>query len=382
MAALALGRAGWRVTVLERAPALEEVGAGIQIPPNASRILKHYGLLERVTRDAIAPETLIMRRARDGAELTRLPLGPIAELRWKTPYLVVHRADLQSALLEAIAREPEITVKTGTSALGFASSEGGVQVGGRMGRANVRFDGDLLVAADGLRSALRGRMGFGAGDAPVYSGRTAWRALVKAESAPAHALRLASNLWLGPQAHLVHYPLRDGRQVNVVAITEDAWRGDEDADFWSVPGDPAHVARRFARWHKDARDVIGAATELRRWPLFDRNPAPRWSVERVVLLGDAAHPVLPFLAQGAALAIEDASALGAAAEVHGADVRRLIGDYEAARIRRAGLVNTASRRQGGIYHLSGVLGVGRDYVLRTLGPERLMERLDWLYLPP
>jgi salicylate hydroxylase len=380
-AALTLARAGWRVTVLERAPAIEEVGAGIQIPPNACRVLERYGLLHRIRREAGAPEYLIMRRARDGSELIRVPLGAIADLRWKAPYLVIHRADLQAALLDFVAREPAIAVKTGAAALGFASSDKGVQVGGRMGRINVRFDGDLLVAADGLRSALRGRMGFGPGDAPVYSGRTAWRALVPAEAAPPQALRLASSLWLGPRAHLVHYPVRAGRLVNLVAIVEDAWRGAEGEDIWAVPGEPAEMRRRFARWRAEARDLIEAATEWRRWPLFDRNPVSRWSVERAVLLGDAAHPVLPFLAQGAALAIEDAAALGDAAARRGGDIRAIIADYERARIRRAALVNTASRRQGGVYHLAGPLALARDLALRSLGPERLMQRLDWLYLP-
>ncbi len=379
-AALALARAGWRVTVLERAAVIEEAGAGLQISPNASRILADFGVLDRLRLTATEPEALYIRRARDGSELIRLPLGPLAQLRWKSPYLVAHRADLQRTLIEALAHEPSVVIKTATSVLGFASSDEGVQVGGKMGLANVRFEGDLLIAADGLRSVLRGRMGLGLNDKPVYSGRTAWRALVDAQDAPAFALRLNSNLWVGPKAHLVHYPLRGGSVVNVVAITEDPWRGDDGKDFWSVSGDAAAVSRRFAKWHPDARALVGAVREWRRWPLFDRNPVTRWSVDRVVLLGDAAHPVLPFLAQGAALAIEDAYALGVAASRHGVDVRALIADYEKARIARAATVNTASRRQGFIYHLPEPLGLARDFAMRSLGPERLMEKLDWLYL--
>ena len=378
-AALALARIGWRVTVLERAPVIEEAGAGLQLSPNATRILAELGVLDRLRLHAMEPEAVIVRRARDGSELMRMPLGPLAELRWKSSYLVSHRADLQRTLLEAVAQEPHVTVKTSTSVLGFASSDAGVQVGGKMGIANVRFDGDLLIAADGLRSVLRDRMGLGLNDKPVYSGRTAWRALVDAQDAPAFALRLASNLWLGPKAHLVHYPLRGGTIVNVVAITEDAWRGDDDKDFWSVHGDPAAVSKRFTKWHRDARDLVGAVKEWRRWPLFDRNPVTRWSVDRVALLGDAAHPVLPFLAQGAAMAIEDAHALASAAQTHGGEMRALIADYEKARIRRAATVNTASRRQGVIYHLHEPFGLARDFAMRSLGPERLMEKLDWLY---
>ncbi len=380
-AALALARQGWRVTVLERAPVIEEAGAGLQISPNASSVLARLGVLDRFMLHATTPEALQIRRARDGSDLMRLPLGPLADLRWKSPYVVAHRADLQRTLIEALAQEPSVTIKTGASVLGFASSSEGIQVGGKMGAINVRHEGDLLIAADGLRSVLRERLGLGLGDKPVYSGRTAWRALLDARAAPAHALRLQTNLWLGPKAHLVHYPLRSGSIVNVVAITEDAWRGDDDKDFWAVRGDPEAVTRRFAKWHRDARDLVGAVTEWRRWPLFDRNPVTRWSVDRVVLLGDAAHPVLPFLAQGAALAIEDAQALANAAVAHGGDIRSLISTYEKARIARAATVNTASRRQGSIYHLPGALGLARDFAMRSMGPERLMSRLDWLYLP-
>ena len=380
-AALALARRGWRVTVLERAPVIEEAGAGLQLSPNATRILAGLGALDRLMLHATTPEALQIRRARDGADLMRLPLGPLAELRWKSPFVVIHRADLQRTLIEALAQEPGVTITTGASVLGFASSAEGVQVGGKRGAINVRYEGDLLIAADGLRSVLRERLGLGLNDKPVYSGRTAWRAVLDARAAPAHAVRLQTNLWLGPKAHLVHYPLRSGSVVNVVAITEDAWRGDDDKDFWSVNGDPAIVSRRFGKWHRDARDLVDAVPQWRRWPLFDRNPAARWSVDRVVLLGDAAHPVLPFLAQGAGLAIEDAQALADAAASHGTDIRGMIATYEKARIARAGIVNTASRRQGSIYHLPGVFGMARDVAMRSMGPERLMSRLDWLYLP-
>lgn len=380
-AALALARQGWRITVLERAPVIEEVGAGLQLAPNATSILEKLGVLDRLMLHATTPEALQIRRARDGSELVRMPLGPIADLRWKAPYVVVHRADLQRTLIEALAQEPAVTIKTGASVLGFASSANGVQVGGKMSNINVRYEGDLLIAADGVRSVLRERLGLGPQDKPVYSGRTAWRAVLDARSAPAHAVRLQTNLWVGPKAHLVHYPLRQGSVVNVVAITEDEWKGDDDKDFWAVHGDPAQVSRRFSGWHRDARDLVGAVTEWRRWPLFDRNPVTRWSVDRVVLLGDAAHPVLPFLAQGAALAIEDAQALANAAVAHGGDIRSLISTYEKARIARAATVNTASRRQGSIYHLPGALGLARDFAMRSMGPERLMSRLDWLYLP-
>lgn len=378
-AALALARQGARVTILERANALQEAGAGLQLSPNATAILGELGILQRVLRFALAPEALRVRRARDGRELMNLQYGPLAELRWGAPGLVIHRADLQRVLLEAVAQQPQIELRTGISVLGFAAVANGVQVGARAGAINLRFDGDMLVGADGLHSAVRGRLGLGALDQPVYSGRTAWRALLDARHASADALRLETSLWLGPHAHLVHYPLRGGEVINIVAIVEDAWRGGEDGNYWLEPGLPQEVQRRFRDWHPLARDLIGAVDQWNRWPLFDRNPAPRWSVERVLVIGDAAHPVLPFLAQGACLAIEDAAALAQCLHSQGGRIDTTIMAFEGLRLQRAAEIRIASRRQGAIYHFGGPFAMARDFVMGRLDRTRLMGRLDWIY---
>ncbi|WP_244544407.1 MULTISPECIES: FAD-dependent monooxygenase [unclassified Beijerinckia] len=378
-AALALSRAGFRVSVLERAAMLDEVGAGLQLSANATSILRDLGLLERLHRVALTPEALHVRRASDGTQLMRMPFGALAETRWGAPHLVVHRADLQRLLLEEAARSPDISVETNTEVLGFTTLTGGIQVGATRNGEQVRYDGHLLIGADGLRSTVRERLGLGLSDRPVYSGRSAWRALLPAQNAPAFALMLASNLWLGPRAHLVHYPLRGGDVVNIVAIVEDRWRGDDDRQFWQTEGDAQFVRARFANWHADAQELIGAVKEWRRWPLFDRNTVDRWALERAVLLGDAAHPVLPFLAQGAALAIEDAAEIGLAASRHGSNIAALIRAYQARRIRRASDVVLASRRQGSIYHLSNPLALARDMVMRRLSVDAAMARMDWLY---
>lgn len=378
-AAICLARAGLRVTVLERAPLIEEAGAGLQLAPNASGALRDMGLLDRVLAFASTPDALRIRRARDGKQLARLTLGPIAEFRWGAPYLVIHRADLQRVLVEACASEPDISLRTGIQVTGFAVSNDCVEVGGRQSDEIIRFKGDVLIGADGLKSIVRERLGLGLSDRPVWSGRTAWRALVKAGDAPASARTLETGLWLGPKAHLVHYPLRHGELINVVAIAEDAWRAEEVDDLWSIASAPGEISPSFAHWTKDARDLVDAATEWRRWPLFDRNPIRRWSIDRVALLGDAAHPMLPFFAQGAAQAIEDAAAIGKAFAMPGVDVNAAIAEYQRIRTERAAAVVIASRKQGSIYHMRGPMAFARDLVMQRLDANAMMSRLDWLY---
>lgn len=384
-AALSLARAGFRVTILERAPVLEETGAGLQLSPNATNVLEDLGVLDRLAPWSLAPEQVRIRRGRDGAELARMPLGPLADARWGAPHLVAHRADLQRILVEACAGSRLITLKTDVEVLGFASvMEGdrpGVQVGVRDAGEHARVDGDVLIAADGLRSILRERLGLGLSDAPVYSGRTAWRTLIPAAQAPADALRVETNLWLGSRAHLVHYPVRAGDLVNVVAVIEDPWRGEDTSDIWRDPkdADPKHLKRSFGGWTREARDLLDAAPQWRRWPLFERRFAPRWSLDNVVMMGDAAHPILPFLAQGAALAIEDAEAIARAFQTHPGDVAAAIRMFENERIPRASDIALASRRQGAIYHMSGPMAVARDAFMRRVTPDGMLKRVDWIY---
>ena len=378
-AAFALARAGLRVTVLERAPVIEEAGAGRQRAPNATGRLRDLGLLDRVMKFASTPEALRIRRARDGRELARLPLGPIAEFRWGAPYTVIHRADLQRALMEACAGESAISIRAGVRVTGFAVTGSRVEIGALEGETMIRFDGDFLVGADGLRSVVRERLGLGLADSPVWSGRTAWRALVPAAAAPPAAMLLETGLWLGPRAHLVHYPVRHGEFLNIVAISEDPWRAEDADDLWNIPSGPAEISPCFSSWADEARAIVASAREWRRWPLFDRNPSRRWRVDRVAVLGDAAHPMLPFFAQGAAQAVEDAAALGEAFAKGSGDVNAALSAYETARARRAGAVVVASRKQGAIYHMRGPMAFARDQVMQRLGANRMMNRLDWLY---
>lgn len=378
-AAVALAQRGSDVIVCERAPTFEEVGAGLQLGPNATRRLRALGVLPAVERRALAPDLVTIRRGRDGRELARAPLGPIAELRWGAPYLVIHRADLLDALLEAVKSLGAIELRANAGLEGFAAGNSGVEVAIRSGERLTIEKADVLIAADGLRSTARQRFGLGASDAPGWTGQVAWRALVPAAQAPEFARRLQTGLWLGPRAHLVHYPLRAGEIINIVAITEGFWRAEGENDLWSIHGQPDAISPAYARWHPEARDLIASVSEWRRWPLFDRTPIQRWTLPGVALLGDAAHPMLPFLAQGAAQAIEDAAALGAAFEKSGGDVATALAHYEMSRVTRAASIVLASRRQGAIYHMRGPLAFARDLVMSSMSPDQMLKRLDWLY---
>lgn len=376
-AALALAKAGLGVTLLERSPALEEVGAGLQLSPNAGRILASLGLAEAVEAASRRPSGIRVRAARSGRTLSVMPLDG-AERRWGSPYCVLRRADLQRILVAAVAAEPAITLTLGTTLAGFAAGPNGVAVTVKQDRITRGLEGDALIGADGVRSSVRARLA-GGDDAPRETGRTAWRSLVEADRVEALFASGETGLWLGRDAHLVHYPLRGGL-INVVAVTRDGTAA-AAGESWALPGDPARIAARFAGWHRAARGLVAAAPGWTTWPLFDRAPLAAWNAGPIALLGDAAHPILPFLAQGAAQAIEDAGALAAAV----AATRSLpdaFAAYSRARRPRAMRVQETSRQLGRIYHLAGPMAVARDASMRLLGPERLLARYDWLYGDP
>ena len=376
-AGLALARVGCRVTIFERAEALTEAGAGVQLSPNACAVLDRLGLLEALAPVAVEPAEVLIRRGRDGAPLARVPLGAAARSRYGYPSLVVTRADLQRVLLAAVRRERGIAINLGHGVLGFEPAGSGVSL--RLeGTSEASQRVDALVAADGIRSALRPRITGVSTDALRPAGRTAWRTLVPSHDAEADACVARSNLWLGRRAHLVHYPVDGGRQVNVVAILDHGSRTSAD-DLWSAPGDPAVLRRRFAEWAEPARRLVATALSWRCWALHDRAPLARWSSGPATLLGDAAHPMLPFLAQGAAQALEDAAALAAAIAASPGDVPAAFLRYETRRRPRTAQVQAASAGQARIYHLGPPLSFARDLALRSLGPERLAARYDWLY---
>jgi salicylate hydroxylase len=376
-AGLALARRGLHVEIFERAPALQEFGAGLQLTPNATRVLEKLGALEAVRSLAMAPRAIQILRGRDGAELARLPIAD-AERRWGAPYLVIHRADLQQTLAQAAAQCPEIALRLGTEVAGVGTDGDQVSVGLKRGLVTMRETGDLLVGADGLRSRVRERIGLGAADALTFSGRAAFRATVDSQSVAARWRADEVTLRLGAKAHLVHYPLRGGSVVNLVAVIESGWRGGAGDHPWDGEADRPALERAFRDWSQDARALIGAAETWRAWPLFVRPPIAQFSRGRVALLGDAAHPMTPFLAQGAAQAIEDAEAL-ARRVAETADVAAALAAYSNDRVARANRVQRDALAQGRVYHMSGAMAAARDLTMRALGPERLLRRYDWLY---
>jgi salicylate hydroxylase len=370
--AAALSQAGFNVTLYERSSALEEFGAGLQLTPNATRILARLGLLDRVRPFASKPDAVEALRGSDDAKLIRLPLNN-AESRWGAPYLVIHRADLQRALAEAVRGQADLSL--GTTVVGFASEGDRIAVDLRRGAAVASDDADLLIGADGLRSHVRDRLGLGASDEVLFTGRVAYRAIVDADPG---WTRSAIVLRFGPDAHLVQYALRSGSIINLVATIRSAWRADGADHQRDGAADETYLNRAFAAWSKMTRTLIGSPTQWLAWPIYRRPPIATFSLGRVALVGDAAHPMVPFLAQGAAQAIEDAGALGRIfAEVH--DIPTALAIYSDDRVPRAARVQREALRQGHIYHLSGPLALARDVTMRMLGPRCLSERYNWLY---
>jgi salicylate hydroxylase len=375
--ALALLQAGFEVAICERANTLEEFGAGLQLTPNATRILSRLGVLERVLRFASRPRAVVVLRGSDNAELMRMPLDG-AERRWGAAYLVIHRADLQRALVEAVHGRSGVELSLGATVLDFADDGRRLSVGLASGLTQARDDADLLIGADGLRSKVRDRLGFGARDQAEFAGRVAYRAIVNADDVDPQWRRNDVVLRLGRDAHLVQYPLRDGSIINLVATVASASPAGGAEDQSDAAANHSILERAFAGWSKEARSLTRAPIQWRAWPLYSRPSISSFSIGRVALVGDAAHPMVPFLAQGAAQAIEDAGALARSlAQVE--DIPAAVSIYSRDRIGRATRVQREALTLGRIYHMSGPLAFARDATMRLLGSRRLAERYDWLY---
>lgn len=369
-AALSLAKAGYRIALFERAARIEEIGAGLQLSANATRALAGLGVLDPLRSHALQPEALIVADGENGAELARMDLKAAAA-RYGSPWLLVARADLQRALMEAAADNVDIVLRTGTEVTDFADHTRGVTVSTRTGGETGEDIGAAMIGADGLRSNIRARLH---GDIPPRFHRSvAWRALVPSKDLPAVYAEPAVRLWLASKAHLVHYPIKRGELVNLVLVLIDDWQGadGEEAGVKMIP--PA-----CNKWAKLPGELIAAAKQFRRWALYDRPPLQYWGKAHATLLGDAAHPMLPFVAQGAASAIEDAVALGRHARDAG-DIVPALRAYEAERQPRTARLQTASLRTERSYHTGGLPRLVRNLVLRRIGGERLLARHDWIY---
>ena len=375
-AALALARVGYRVVIVEQAQALSDIGAGLQLSPNATRILQGLGVAERLAATAVVPEGLSIRSARSGAEIAYMPIGRAMEFRYGAPYWVLHRGDLQAALVAAVADEPDIELKLGTRFDDLAIHANGITAQLRDARGVITDERvPALIGADGLWSTTRAQLGDKT--KPAFRERTAWRALAPASSVPASLQRPVTSLWLGRNAHLVHYPVRGGTLINIVAIVVDRW----NAPGWSTPGTRDELLRKFTRerWAKEARDLLEMPDTWVKWALFDRDEVFFPEKGPATLVGDAAHPMLPFLAQGAAMAIEDAAVLSRCLGSPGSDPEAGMRRYEAIRRARVRRVQQEARANSRIYHMSGAAALARNIALQMMGGERLRARYDWIY---
>jgi len=378
-ASLTLAAQGFRVVVLEKAERLEEAGAGIQLSPNASRILVELGLKEPLARRAVTPESVNILSARAGGEIARMPLGQAAEFRAGAPYWVIHRADLQAALQAAVNDHPDIDLRLGCQFEDVTKHAKGLTVVQRRGNSRQEELAVALIGADGIWSSVRGHLFPDV--QPQFSGLIAWRGTLDATALPREYTAPRVQLWMGPDAHLVAYPISAGRQINVVAIVSGTW----NRPGWSAPGEINEIKAAFAtaRWPATARMLIGAVDGWRKWALFTLPDIGRWSEGAVTLLGDAAHAMLPFAAQGAGMAIEDAAVLAKALSdstgENTANIPAALKRYARMRRARALKVQRMARQQGRIYHLSGPLAVARDLAIRAIGPQRMLARQDWIY---
>ena len=367
-AALACAEAGFRIRVLERSSNFGESGAGIQISPNAGRIIADLGLEPAIIECAAEPEGIEIRGWR-GQRIVTLPLGRRFKKRHGISYRTVHRADLQDALASAAADHPQIDLLPGRSLVEFAIHERGLTM---MVEHNGRHDeitADALIGADGIGSFVRSVMP--GASMRESTGRSAWRTIIDAAIAPASLPRDRIGLWLGRAGHVVHYPVRAGREFNIVVVASDHASG-AGQDF----GDVKHLLRRWAKPVQVLLDIDG---DWKRWPIATVNPSGPWVSGRVALLGDAAHAMVPYLAQGGAMAIEDAAMLAMTLGRKPNQLESALADYQAARRPRVRRVWRAAHGTADLYHRGALNSAVRNLVLRFLGSPDLGRRYDWIY---
>jgi salicylate hydroxylase len=368
-AAVALSQQGVHVTVLEQATELGEIGAGVQLGPNAFAALDALGVGENARKRAVFTERLIMMDAVDGSEVGSFPVGQAFRDRFKNPYAVIHRADIHTSMLEATQGSDLIYVETSTKVVSVSQDDQGVTAVDQNGRI---FKADALVAADGVRSVIREKL---FNDPPRISGHVVYRAVVPLAEMPLDLQINAPVVWAGPDCHLVHYPLRDGQQYNLVVTFHS-----RDEEEWGVTdGSKEEVLSYFDGICPRARQMLHLPKTWRRWATADRNPLEKWGDGRVTMLGDAAHGMLQYMAQGACMAIEDAVTLGQAMKHCQGDVVKTFQLYEKSRIPRTARVVLSAREMGRLYHAKGVERLVRNQLWEGRTPERFYDALEWLY---
>lgn len=370
-AAIALSRSGIPVKVLEQSSKFSEAGAGIELGPNAVRHLRTWGVTDLVSEFAGEPDGLHVFDGLDRRPLTTVPLGDTVRDRYGAPYLIVHRKQLQFCLLETARSLDGVEIETGFKAARVDVGPDGVAVRTRAGK---KAHGRALIGADGLWSTVRA--GFSDVE-PVPAGITAWRALLPASKVPDFATTSGIGLYLGPGAHVVHYPLDQEQSLSLIAMIEETI----NFDGWAEPGRPEDLLPFFHDWDEKIFGLLELPGGWHKWTVMRMDPLPKWGEGPVTLIGDAAHPIEPFMAQGGSTAIEDAAMLCAAMAAYPDDTTKAFRFFEASRLERTARIQAASHRRGRIYHRSGILRWLRNRVLRRRDPLSLLTGYDWLYRP-
>jgi salicylate hydroxylase len=367
--ALTLSRQGYPVKVLEQASEVGEIGAGIQLGPNAFAAFDALGVGERARARAVYTEKMLMMDAIDDTVVADVALGEDFRRRFGNPYAVIHRADVHRSLLEGVQETERIEFLTSTRVTRLEQDAGGVTAidangGSHRGRA--------LIGCDGVKSAVRQQV---VDDDVRVTGHVVYRAVLDAEEFPADLRWNFPTIWVGPNCHLVHYPLRNGEQFNLVVTFHSS-----KEEVWGVTdGDREEVLRHFQGIHARPRQLLDLPKSWRRWATADREPIAKWSYGLTTLLGDAAHPMMQYLAQGACMALEDAVTLGAATRAHDGDFASAFEHYERSRVTRTARMVLSTREMGRIYHAKGVERLVRNDLWKGRTPERYYDALEWIY---
>ncbi|WP_310619350.1 FAD-dependent monooxygenase [Flexibacterium corallicola] len=368
--ALFLAQQGYEIDIFEAAPELSEVGAGLQLSANACHCLAELGLLSKLQAVATMPSAINISSGKNGKLIAKVPLGQAAEDKYGAPYLVIHRADLQSILKDAVLASPTIQLH-----LGYKLDTADIAPEG----LHLKFKNQgsqtqayaLLVGADGVWSKTRTNI-LGLPPAST-TGRVAYRATVPSRDIPEELMQ-TTGLWMAERSHLVHYPVKSAREFNLVCVTLEDWTSEN----WSHPATPEDVEKHFCRWHPTPRKIIGKATSWTRWALCGTDPTLPWVKGPVALVGDAAHAMLPFMAQGAGMAIEDVAILSKVIEKYGA-LPKSLAKYEQLRRSRVEKVVTQAQNNGRVYHMGFPTDIARNLIMRHTTPEKLLGRFDWVY---
>jgi len=369
-AALGLAQKGIRSILLEKASALGEIGAGIQLGPNVFWMFEALGLIEPISALAVFPNNLIMMDSVTGQEVTRIPLGDAFRKKFHHPYALIHRADLHKVLLEACQKSDLIRLDASQKVVKVDEAADGITVRTESGK---EYRGAALIGADGLWSTIR-QMVVGDGQ-PKPAGHITYRAVLPTSEMPEQYRWRDMVLWAGEKVHLVHYPLRTGELFNLVAV----FHSDRYEEGWDSYGDPAELRERFAKTCEPVRTLLNKIESWRMWVLCDRPPIKEWSKGRITLLGDAAHPMLQYLAQGAGMSIEDAVCLADKVVALRGDYPAAFLAYQQARYLRTGRVQIMARVYGEFYHAAGVAKELRNMMLSSRTAEDAMAGMAWLY---